>query len=538
MDRRTFFKAAAAGGLAAANLPFLRNIAHAQGRQQAVIVTGGSINSLDIHRTGTNRPSYQVAVNVYDRLVSFGVDQREDGSYTFDYSKVVPELAESWESAEDGKSITFRLRPDATFWDGTKVTAEDVRWSFERALALGGFPKSQMGAGGFVDPAQFVAVDEATFRVDLKEPSKLSLPDLGVPVAIVINSKLALENATDADPWASDYLHRTPAGGGAFKVERWDPGQQIVYARNENWTCGPVPAMERVIVREVPSLATRRALIERGDVTLSFDIPNKDAKDLKNSASVKVVGSPIANCIHTLCPNLTFEPFKDKRVRQALAWALPYQQLFDQAAYGLGVPLWGGDSTTPQDISWPQPFPYKTDLDKARALLAETDYAKGFDVPLSFSLDFADWGEPAAALIQDSLRQIGINVTLEKIPGANWRTIALVEKRLPLLLENFGGWLDTPDYYFYFAYLKGNLFNASNYDNPEMQKLVDATLPMPVDAPDYAPNVRRMIAIAIDDLSRIPLWQPTLNSAMAENLDGYEFWFHRQIDARPLKFKA
>lgn len=542
MDRRTFLTATATAtataGLAASDLPFLRSVAAAQGRSQAVVVIGGTINSLDIHRTGTNRPSYQVAVNAYDRLVSFAVEAMEDGSFSFDYSTIVPELAESWETAGDGRSITFHLRPDATFWDGRKVTAEDVRWSFERALALGGFPKSQMAAGGFVDPAQFVAVDEEIFRVDLDAPSKLSLPDLAVPVAIVINSALARENATEADPWASDYLHRTPAGGGAFKVERWNPGEQIVYERYDDWKNGPVPAMERVVVREVQGLATRRALVERGDVDLSFDIPNKDASDLQEAPGTRVVSSPIANTIYVLCPNLTFAPFRDKRVRQALAWAVPYQQLFDQAAYGLGVPLWGGDSAAPQSIAWPQPFPYTTDLDRARALLAETDHADGFDVPLAFSLDFADWGEPAAALIQDSLRQIGINVTLEKIPGANWRTIALVEKRLPLLLENFGGWLDTPDYYFYFSYLAENLFNASNYENDEMRRLVEQTLPLPIDAPDYAPNVRRMIEIAIDDVPRIPLWQPTLNSAMAETLAGYEFWYHRQVDARPLKFQG
>lgn len=538
MDRRTFLKSTGAAGLAAAQLPFLRSIANAQSASTAVVAMGGTINSLDIHRTGTNRTSYQVAVNVYDRLIGFAVRPLEDGSYTFDYSTVTPELAESWEVAEDLKSITFKIRPDATFWDGNPVTAEDVRWSFERALALGGFPKSQMGAGGFVDPAQFVAVDEKTFRVDLNEPSKLSLPDLGVPVAIVINSKVALANATADDPWASDYLHRTPAGGGAYKVERWDPGQQLVYTRNDDWKNGEVPAIQRVIVREVPSLSTRRALVERGDVTLSFDIPNKDARELRDTDVAKVVSSPIANCIYTLCPNLTFEPFQDKRVRQALAWAIPYEQIYDQAAYGLGVPLWGADADAPKTIAWPQPFPYRTDLDKARSLLAEAGYADGFEVPLALSLEFEDWGEPAAILIQDSLRQIGITVTIDKIPGANWRTIALVEKRLPLLLENFGGWLDTPDYYFYFSYLPENLFNASNYDDEEMTRLVNETLPMPTDNPQYEPNIARMIEKAIDDVPRIPLWQPTLNSAMVEGLDGYEFWFHRQVDARPLKLTS
>jgi peptide/nickel transport system substrate-binding protein len=196
--------------------------------------------------------------------------------------------------------------------------------------------------------------------------------------------------------------------------------------------------------------------------------------------------------------------------------------------------MWGGTDTV-DSIAWPQKSPYEYNLEKARDLLSQTDYKDGFEVPLSFSLSNADWAEPAALLIQQSLGKIGIKTTLEKIPGANWRTIALVEKKLPLHMENFGGWLNTPDYYFFWAYIKGNLFNSYNYDNPEVAKLVDDTLDMPVDDSRYAPNVRRLIEIAFDDIPRIPLWQPTLNVAMNTNIQGYEYWFHRQMDLRPLK---
>ncbi|MBI1205748.1 MAG: ABC transporter substrate-binding protein [Azospirillum sp.] len=532
MHRREFLKGTG-GALGLATLPFLKALpAAAAGQDTVVVVIGTTINSLDIHRSGTNRPSYQVAVNIYDRLVSFATKAQPDGSLAYDYDTIVPELAESWVIAPDRLSITFALRKDATFWDGTPVTAADVVWSYQRALALGGFPKVQMGAGGLVKPEQFVAVDDHTFRLDLLRPSKLSLPDLGVPVAVVINAKVAKAHATEADPWGAEYLHRTPAGGGAFKVERWDPGQQLVYQRFEDWKSGPLPGARRVIIREVPSQATRRALIERGNVHLSFEIPHKDAKEMKEQGSAKVVGSPIDNCLYVLCPNLSFEPFKDKRVRQAVAYALPYQQIFRQAAYERGVPMWGGVAADPATIAWPQPFPYATDLDKAKDLLAQTPYKDGFEVPLSFDLGTADWGEPAALLIQEGLAKIGIKATIDKIPGANWRSVALVEKKLPLLLENFGGWLNTPDYYFYWAYIKGHLFNASNYDDAEMAALVDETLHMEKSDPAYAPKIKRMIAKAFDDVPRIPLWQPFLDSAMSPKLEGYSFWFHRQVDAR------
>jgi peptide/nickel transport system substrate-binding protein len=535
MDRRKFLTSTGATALSASVLPFLKfTPAEAAPAGTAVVVIGQTINSLDIHRKGTNRPSYQIAVNCYDRLLSFGTKKMPDGSLSYDYSVLKPDIAESWETAPDGKSITFKLREEAVFWDGSPVTAQDVKWSLDRAVSLGGFPAVQMKAGSLVKPEQFVAVDEKTFRIDLIRSSKLTLPDLAVPVPMIINSKLAKKHATADDPWATEYLHRNPAGSGAYKIARWDPGQQIVYERNDKWTGGALPGVKRVVVREVPSPATRRALIERGDVDLSFGISDKDAQELAAKDNVEVVTTPIENCIYCLGVNLAFDPFKDKKVRQAIAYSVPYEEIFKLAAFGQGVPMWGGKYSTPADISWPQPFPYSTDIVKAKALLSETKYKDGFEVPLSINLSLASWMEPTALLIQEGLGKIGIKATIDKIPGANWRSAALVEKKLPLHLENFGGWLNYPDYYFFWAYLKGHLFNSSNYDNPEVAKLVDESLHLETTDPAYAPKVKRLIEIAFEDVPRIPLWQPTLNSAMTSSLTGYEYWFHRQLDGRKL----
>ena len=290
-SRRNFLKMGMAG---ASVLPFLRAMpATAQGSDTLVVVTGQTINSLDLHRTGTNRPSYQVAVNCYDRLVSFGTKEAPGGGLSYDYDTIMPELAESWVVSDDGLNITFKLKSDATFWDGTKVTAEDVKWSFDRAVSVGGFPSVQMRAGGFERPDQFTAIDAETFQITLDKASKLSIPDLAVPVPFIINSTVAKANATEDDPWAMEYLHTTPAGSGAFKVLRWSPGEQLVYERNDAWVGGPLPSVKRVVLREVPSPATRRALIERGDVQLSFGIPDKDAAELAKLDDVDVFSTPI-----------------------------------------------------------------------------------------------------------------------------------------------------------------------------------------------------------------------------------------------------
>jgi len=533
MRRRSFLKSAGAVTLSAASLPFLKTLpAHAAPAGVAVVAISETINSLDIHRSGTNRPSYQIAVNCYDRLVSFGTKTMPDGSLSYDYSAIQPDLAESWEMAADGSSITFKLRDNAVFWDDSPVTAEDVKWSLDRAITLGGFPAVQMKAGSLEKPEQFVVVDEKTFRIDLIRKSKLTVPDLAVPVPMIINSKVAKQHATADDPWATEYLHRNPAGSGAFKIARWDPGQQFIYERNDKWTSGPLPAVKRVVVREVPSQATSRALVERADVQLAFGIPAKDAQELAGMEKLAVVSTPIENCINCVGLNLKFEPLQDKKVRQALAYAVPYADIFKVAAYQQGVAMWGGASMTPADISWPQPFPYKTDYDKAAAMMGESAFPKGFETTISIDLSQSSWMEPTALLLQEGFAKIGVKTTVDKIPGANWRTANLVEKRLPIHLENFGGWLNYPDYYFYWAYIKGHLFNSSNYDNPEVATLVDETLHIDVEDPSYAPKIKRLIEIAFEDVPRIPLWQPTLSSAMSPKLEGYEYWFHRQLDVR------
>lgn len=536
MRRRDFIKTVGVA-VGASAIPFLKHLpAHAAGRGDTlVVVTGNGPNSMDIQRKGTNRPAYQIAVNLYDRLVGYGTKTLEDGTMMYDYQKLEPEVAESWEVAADGMSISFKIRDGATFWDGSPITAQDVKWSFDRAVSLGGFPTVQMKAGSLEKTEQFEAVDDKTFVIKLLRKSKLTLPDLGVPVPIIFNSKVAKANATADDPWATEFLHRTPAGGGAFMLERWEPGQQTVYTRYDDWKNGDLPGVKRVIIREIPSASTRRALLERGDADVSLDLPPKDFAELQKSGKFTINAAPIENSLAAIGLNLTFEPFKNKLVRQAIAYSVPYDQIFKQAAFERGIPMWGGKSFTPATIEWPQPFPYDTDYDKAKSLLKEAGYADGFDVPLSFNLGLAQWSEPMCLLLQESLAKVGIKATIDKIPGANWRTAALVEKKLPMHVKNFGGWLNYPDYYSFWVYQKDRLFNSMNYHNEEVEKLTDLTLHLEVDDPQYEPNIKKLLTIFFDEVPLIPIYQPYLDVATQKSVTGYEYYFHRQLDCRSFK---
>ena len=181
---------------------------------------------------------------------------------------------------------------------------------------------------------------------------------------------------------------------------------------------------------------------------------------------------------------------------------------------------------------WPQPFPYVTDLDKAKALMKEAGFEGGLETTLSLDTGTATVGEPTIVLIQESLAKIGIKTTIDKIPGANWRT-TLNKKELPLALNRFSGWLDYPEYYFYWNFHGNNsIFNISSYQNKDMDALIDKA--RFTDGPGRIRNSRsrRSSGCACATCRSIPLNQPIHDVAMQKNISGYEFWFHREPDFR------
>jgi peptide/nickel transport system substrate-binding protein len=498
-----------------------------------IVVTELGPNTMDIHGIGANRPAYQASWNLYDRLITFGVKTLSDGNSMYDYSALKPELAESWQIAADGMSVIFKLRKDAKFHDGTPVTAKDVKWSFDRAVSVGGFPTFQMKAGSLEKPEQFAVVDDFTFQVKFLRKDKLTMPDLGVPVAVIINSTLAKKHVTPSDPWAMEWLKNNDAGGGAYRLDSWKPGQETVYIRYDGWTSGPLPKIRRVIVREVPSAGNRRALLERGDADISFDLPPKDFADIAKAGKLKVTGVPIENAHVYVGMNVKNAPFNNVKARQAVAYALPYEKLFSSAVFGRGALLLGNPIATNTSGYDKSLSPYKTDMAKAKALLAEAGYPNGFETTLSFDQGFSTVNEPIAVLVQEALASIGIKAAINKIPGANWRAMML-KKEMPIYINVFGGWLNFPEYLFFWNYHGQNaVFNTMSYQNPEMDKLIDAAR-FESDPKKYADLVRAFTKLAITEVPRVPLYQPDLDVAMQKNVKGYQYWFHRYLDYRQL----
>src|SRR5829696_5990158 len=357
MKRRDFLKSTAAiagAGMVAA--PAIWSPAKAQSRQETLLIVSESgPNNIDIHGVGTNVPGYEVSWNCYDRLITHEMKEVNGVPY-YDRDKFKMELAEDMNVGP--MSATFKLKKSATFHDGTPVTAKDVKWSLDRSVSVGGFPTFQMGAGSLTKPEQFVVVDNHTVRVDFLKKDRLTIPDLAVIVPCIVNSGLVKKHATEKDPWGLQYTKQNTAGSGAYRVASWTAGTEVVFERNENWKGGPLPKVRRIIWRMVPSAGNRRALLERGDADISYDLPNKDFMELKSNARLNIVSTPYSNGIQYIGMNVKKPPFDNPKVRQAVAYALPYQKIMDAVLFGMGEPMFGAPPEKPIEVAWPQPHAY------------------------------------------------------------------------------------------------------------------------------------------------------------------------------------
>jgi peptide/nickel transport system substrate-binding protein len=525
MRRRDFVVGLSGLGLAASRSRVAQAQASAQTRGESLrVLSEAGPNSFDPIGVGVNRYSIQATWNVYDRLVRFGTKSQADGTLSDDYFAIEGELAERFEIAPDRCRITFHLRRDAVFHDGTPVTAADVKWSLDRVVSVP-LGRAQFATGSMTAPEQFTVVDDHTIAVTTPLPDRFTLPNFATTFPVIINATLARANANTADPWASEWLKGNLAGGGPFKLEAYTPGQSLVFQRHEAWRSGARPGFRRVVWQMVPNAQSRRAALERHDADLVQDLPPQDAVSLASVPDIRVVGVPMASVFQFIGMNNATAPFDNVKVRQAIAYALPYREMFDAALFKRGRPLFGGTPGRADGTLFPQPLGYDTDPARAQALLIETTF--------TFDASNAMVGEPLAILVQEALGKLGIRVTLNKVPPGQLGSL-LANKAVPFFFEGSSALFADPDYFFRIFYSGATRWNFGSYTNAEFAALVDKTR-FESDPAAYESDVARMIQLAKQEVPIILLWQPTLDTGMQATVAGYKYELHRMLDLRTLR---
>ncbi|MBW8444587.1 MAG: ABC transporter substrate-binding protein [Arenimonas sp.] len=368
----------------------------------------------------------EVTANTYSKLVNLDMN---------DTSKVVGELAESWTISEDGMTYTFKLKPGLKFASGNPITAEDVAFSFERAVKLDKSPAfllTQFGLTGDNIADKAKAADETTFvlSVDKAYAPSFVLNVLTSTVASVLDKKVVMDNAKSMTPTAeykydtdfgNEFLKTGYAGSGPYKIREWRANEVVVLERNDNYF-GEKPALARVIYRHMKESAGQRLALENGDVDVARNLEPGDVDAVSKKDGIALTSAP-KGTLYYFSLNQKNENLAKPEVVEAFKYLVDYDAIGETLIKGIGTIhqtfLPAGQLGALDDK------PYKLDVAKAKELLAKAGLADGFTVTMDVRNTQPVTG--IAENVQQTLAQAGIK--LEIIPGDGKQTLTKYRAR-------------------------------------------------------------------------------------------------------------
>ena len=484
-----------------------------------IIAVPGDIQNLDPTLSSGDTLTQEVLTSTYSFLVDFKRVQDADGQWIGDADSFVGNVAESFEVSKDGEKVTFHLRPGIKFSNGDPIDAAAVKFTYDRIFGQNGVTAflTQMAA---VDDADAVKViDNETVEFNLSAANTLLLGNMAQFGHAILNPNVVKPHMTQEDPWAHEWLQNNTAGteSGPYVIERWDRGNQVVLARNPNFW-GEV-ANDKVILQIIPDPSSRLAQLRAGAVDLALDIPTKDVAGLQSDPSVKVANFTTRS-VGYLGMNNETPPFDNVKVRQAIAYAAPYDTILNNVLNGYGIQL---TSPIPEGTPYHTDkfFTYKTDPERAKELLTEAGYPNGFDTTFTIPNDVAEAKE-AAVWIQSALAQVGVNVQIEEMPSAAF-TEKLQKREHTFFWANQWISINNDPFYHLFWLFKSDCCDYTRYKNDQVWKLIDEyTL-----STDDTAREKAAMEIQKTILTESPwvfLFQPNYTLAMGAAVEGYTWY--------------
>lgn len=356
--------------------------------------------NFDAHSTQDNG-SLWADMNVYDQLVELAPDAK----------KVVPGLAQSWDVKAGGRVYVMHLRPEARFYDGTPVTADDVKFSFDRVSA----PKSVLN--WTLEAVKSTAVmDPHTVRITLHKPWAPFLNDLTLWGASIMSKKAV---TSGVDP------KRHPVGSGPYYVAEFKPGDHVLLKRNKYFwgkdTCGKaLPYLAGVDLEYIPNDNTRMTKLRGGQLDAVMDVPYNQIASMNADPKIVAAATPQLGIVSSGL-NLKVPAFQDAKVVQAMNYAIDRQAIVKSVFYGNATPA--ASPIDPGVDYYSDKYGYAYDLAKARQLMSQSKFPKGFSVTLS--LPAGDTlAQSIATVMQSQFKQIGISMKIAPLDATT-----LFEKR-------------------------------------------------------------------------------------------------------------
>ncbi|WP_414691714.1 peptide-binding protein [Novimethylophilus sp.] len=405
-----------------------------------------------------------IASHIFNSLLKYDRDLELEG-----------ELAQSWEVSKDQKTITFRLKPNLKWADGAPLTSADVLFTWQ--LVTDDKTRTPYGSDyKLVNKAE--TPDALTFRASYAQPYA---PALDSWAGLQILPKHLLEKQDiNNTPFA-----RKPVGSGYYRLEEWRSGERISLIRNPASALGP-PRIDRLVSRFIPDPASQFLELMADNIDVMNLNPIQYARIVparpelnKKIALYKELG----NGYTYLGFNLRHQPFDDKRVRQAINYAINKQELIDGVLLGLGEPVAAPYKPGTRWVN-PQLKPYAYDVEKARRLLKEAGFEDhdGDGIldragkPLAFEIltNQNKQREMSAVLIQRRLKEIGIDAKIRVLEWASFLGRYIKTGDFDVVVLGWSLSLD-PDQFsiWHSSQNKPGQFNFINYNNPQVDKLLE-----------------------------------------------------------------
>jgi peptide/nickel transport system substrate-binding protein len=511
LTRRSLVKAAGAAGLVAVLGP-ARALGAAAGTMTVAIPTAPG--SWDQDYLAFDLVGLALEKNYYPYSIDYPV-KRAGGAFVQDTSRVVPVFAESWTGSNGGRSWTLKLKRGVKFPSGNELTAQDVKWSKDRAFAAKANVAGVYSLIGLTRPEQVRVLDDYTVQFTQDYPSALS-SHIQVISLYVFDSKLMQEHATTSDPWAKQWASQNPTNGGAYNVTSQRAGAEIVLEANPEFRGTPKPSIQTVRFVITPSPANRRLQLQKGDVDLAIGLSRRDILQLKGKSGIKVIAGP-SNEFVFIAMDVTKPPFNDRRVRQAMAWAIPYSAILRSVYAGDARP---SRSIVPLDMPGSSRigYPYGYNVQRAKQLLTQAGQGDGFDAELVIGQGDPDQ-ERIAVLVQNALRQVGVDLSIQPLDPATLND-RRAKKQIQMQIASGQYWVNDVQYQVGTSLIPGGFLNYSNYDNAQLTKLYNRSA--------RSANQKARLALFLQmqrilgrDVPWLMLGQPNFALPMRSNVSGW-----------------
>lgn len=455
-----------------------------------------------------------VLSNIYDTLILPSADGKG----------LEPGLATQWSVSSDGLAVSLTLRDGITFSDGSPITPEDVRWSIERAAAPDNGEWSFLL--GAIEKVEITGDRSVVLRLKHTDPAILS-------ALTVFNAGIMPEKLYQNEPGASDgdkakSFAQHPVGSGPFILKSWDHGSKMELVRNPYyWAKGedgkPLPYLDGVTFEIVPDDATRILKLKSGELDGAEFIPYTRAAELKTTPGIDMEMFPstrVENVTLNVRPQLAGKanPLANLKVRQALNYAINKPAVIQIVTHGVGTQMTSFMSTaTPLHAGDKPLYPY--DLAKAKSLMQEAGFPKGFEANLLTLAGNQDEISVATTL-QQMWAALGIKLNIVQVDNASraqqYRD-GTFQMRLSLWTDDIADPNEITSYYAYEPNI-GSLHTS--WKNDEVNSLFEASQ-KELDKAKRAAQYLRIQEIYNTTGPTIPLYETPYPVALSKKVHGF-----------------